>query len=104
MSVQYYDFEDNPIKTASFKKKPNREFRKEEKYYKIGGKKTVNPDFNLDYAKNARNDVTRAHRMRDYPPLADLADALYWFKKGDSSKMDKYICDCDKVKEDNPFL
>lgn len=32
-----------------------------------------------------------AQLRRDaYPPLADLADAIYWQSRGDSSKMDRY--------------
>jgi len=104
MSIQYYDFEDKPINRAHYDKKPNRGFHKEEKYYKIGNKKTINDDFDLQYAKAIRNKDIGAVRMRDYPPLADLADAIYWEKKGDPSKMDKYISDCDKVKEDHPLI
>lgn len=35
-------------------------------------------------------------RYLNYPPLEDLADALYWKAQGDLSKMDEYL---NKVKE-----
>ena len=41
-------------------------------------------------------------RMPLYPPLQDLADALYWNSKGDSSKLTEYYAACEKVKTDNP--
>lgn len=34
-------------------------------------------------------DVNKLRRDA-YPPLEDLADALYWQSQGDSSKMDAY--------------
>ena len=37
-----------------------------------------------------------------YPPLTDLADAMYWNSKGDSSKLTAYYEACEKVKTDNP--
>lgn len=104
MSVQYYDYEDKPIKTANYEEKPSRGFFKEEKYHMEGDNKTVNPDFELEYAKALRNDEICAVRMSCYPPLSDLADAIYWEKKGDDSKMSKYISDCDHVKSDHPLI
>jgi len=104
MTVQYFDFEDKPIKTACYKLPPEREFRKEEKYYKVGNKKTGNPEFDLAYAKELKNSQTVSDRIKFYPPLTVLADAIYWEKNGDSSKMDKYISDCSKVKKDHPLI
>lgn len=98
MTIQYYDFEDKPIKRASYAEKPNREFGKEEKYYMEGENKTNNPDFDLTYAKTLRNKEIGDKRKNVYPLFQDLADAIYWEKKGDSTKMDKYIADCDEVK------
>ena len=41
-------------------------------------------------------------RMKEYPSLRDLADAMYWNSKGDSSKLTTYYAACEKVKTDNP--
>lgn len=41
-------------------------------------------------------------RIREYPPLQDLADALYWQSKGDNSKMEAYVAACEAVKEKYP--
>ena len=37
-----------------------------------------------------------------YPSLGDFADAMYWNRKGDSSKLTPYYTACEKVKTDNP--
>jgi hypothetical protein len=37
-------------------------------------------------------------RKPEYPPLADLADALYWQAQGDESKMTAYLAAVDAVK------
>ena len=37
-----------------------------------------------------------------YPPLADLADALYWNSKGDNTKLDAYYAACEAVKTKYP--
>ena len=41
-------------------------------------------------------------RQEEYPPLADLADALYWQSQGDDSRMTAYIAACDAVKTKYP--
>ena len=41
-------------------------------------------------------------RQPEYPPLADLADALYWASTGDSSKLDAYYKACEAVKAKYP--
>ena len=41
-------------------------------------------------------------RQEEYPPLADLADALYWQSQGDDTKMTAYIAACDAVKTKYP--
>ncbi len=104
MTVQYYDFEDKPIKRANYAKKPSREFSKEEKYYKEGSEKTDNPDFDLTYAKTLRNKLIEDKRKKAYPPPLELADAIYYEKKGDSLKITKYITDRDKVNTDLPLV
>ena len=51
-----------------------------------------------DYAKVKYKD----DRKPLYPLLEDLADAMYWNSKGDSSKLTAYYAACEKVKTDNP--
>jgi hypothetical protein len=41
-------------------------------------------------------------RRYEYPPLADLADALYWQSQGDESKMTAYLAAVDAVKQKYP--
>jgi hypothetical protein len=41
-------------------------------------------------------------REKEYPPLADLADAIYWQAQGDESKMTAYIAACEAVKVKYP--
>lgn len=37
-------------------------------------------------------------RAAEYPPLTDLADALYHQSKGDNTKMEAYLAACEAVK------
>jgi hypothetical protein len=37
-------------------------------------------------------------RAPEYPDLKELADALYWSSKGDSTKLDEYYTKCEVVK------
>ena len=37
-------------------------------------------------------------RVKEYPPLADLADAMYWASQGDNTKLDNYYAACEAVK------
>jgi hypothetical protein len=41
-------------------------------------------------------------RKPEYPPLADLADALYWQSKGNDIKMAAYLAAVDAVKTKYP--
>lgn len=41
-------------------------------------------------------------RRQEYPPLADLADALYWQAQGDDSKMTAYLAAVEAVKQKYP--
>lgn len=43
------------------------------------------------------NDYQRK-RKPEYPPLADLADAMYWASQGDNTKLDNYYAACEAVK------
>ena len=41
-------------------------------------------------------------RQSEYPPLSELADALYWQSQGDNTKMLEYIDACNTVKAKYP--
>lgn len=41
-------------------------------------------------------------RKTEYPPLQDFADAMYWHRKGDDTKLDAYVAACDAVKARYP--
>ena len=43
-----------------------------------------------------------AKRQSEYPPLTDLADALYHQSKGDETKMTAYLAKCEAVKQKYP--
>jgi len=42
------------------------------------------------------------NRQREYPPFADLADALYHQSKGDETKLTAYLAKCEAVKTKYP--
>lgn len=44
----------------------------------------------------------REQRAPEYPPISELADAIYWNEQGDSSKLDAYVAACEAVKEKYP--
>jgi hypothetical protein len=41
-------------------------------------------------------------RKKEYPPLTDLADALYHQSKGDETKLTAYLAKCEAVKQKYP--
>ena len=41
-------------------------------------------------------------RVQEYPPLTDLADALYHQSKGDETKLTAYLAKCEAVKQKYP--
>jgi hypothetical protein len=41
-------------------------------------------------------------REPEYPPLSDLADALYHQSKGDETKLTAYLAKCEAVKQKYP--
>ena len=43
-----------------------------------------------------------AKRQPEYPPLTDLADALYHQSKGDETKLTAYLAKCETVKTKYP--
>jgi hypothetical protein len=42
------------------------------------------------------------NRAKEYPPLTDLADALYHQSKGDETKLTAYLAKCEAVKQKYP--
>jgi len=52
----------------------------------------------------AELDATEYQRKRqpEYPPIGDLADAIYWQNEGDSSKMTAYLAAVEAVKVKYP--
>ena len=44
----------------------------------------------------------KANRAKEYPSLADFADAYYWAQNGDDTKMTAYIEKCEAVKTKYP--
>lgn len=48
----------------------------------------------LEYTKSQY----KRDRSREYPPLTDLADAMYWASQGDNTKLDAYYAACEAVK------
>lgn len=49
-------------------------------------------------------EATEYQRLRapEYPPLTELADALYWSSKGDTTKLQEYYDACEEVKNNHP--
>lgn len=41
-------------------------------------------------------------RSLEYPPLTDLADAMYWSSQGDNTKLEAYYAACEAVKQKYP--
>lgn len=52
-------------------------------------------------AEHAAKEYQRKRQL-EYPPLADLADALYWQAQGDESKMTAYLTAVNAVKQKYP--
>lgn len=48
--------------------------------------------------------ATEYQRLRapEYPPLSNLADAVYWQAQGDDKPMNAYIAACEAVKKKYP--
>ena len=55
-------------------------------------------------AQMAEWERTEYQRLRapEYPPLTDLADAIFWQQQGDNSKMEAYVAACEAVKAKYP--
>lgn len=54
--------------------------------------------------QEAEWDRTEYQRLRgpEYPPLTELADAIFWQQQGDDSKMEAYVAACEAVKAKYP--
>jgi hypothetical protein len=69
--------------------------------WKMPQRVALDPRTKKRKALDARQAV-RTARAAAYPPLADLADALYWQAQGDDSKMQTYLAACAAVKQQFP--
>ena len=47
-------------------------------------------------------DAYKYNRVKEYPSLAEFADAYYWAQNGDDTKMTAYIDKCEAVKTKYP--
>jgi hypothetical protein len=57
----------------------------------------------IDRLKNHHETVKYQELRRlEYPPLSDLADAVYWQAQGDNAKMTAYLSAVQKVKDKYP--
>lgn len=52
----------------------------------------------LAIPKDRRQAELSEQRRQAYPPLTDLADALYWQSKGDDALMKAYLAKIEAVK------
>lgn len=55
-----------------------------------------------DYLAEQAATAYQRQRQPEYPPISDLADALYWASKGDTTKLDAYYAACAAVKTKYP--
>lgn len=55
-----------------------------------------------ELAAEAAATAYQRNRQPEYPPITDLADALYWASEGDSTKLDEYYAACAAVKAKYP--
>lgn len=62
----------------------------------------LSPTEQAMYERIASPDFWVELRRREYPPLADLADALYWESQGDISFLERYMEKCALVKMTYP--
>jgi len=55
-----------------------------------------------DLAAEAAATAYQRQRQPEYPPVTELADALYWASEGDTSRLDAYYAACAAVKAKYP--
>ena len=75
--------------------------------YKADGTEITLEQSKIDAARTTLDAEAAAVKYKTdrqplYPSLGDFADAMYWNSKGDSTKLEAYYADCEKVKTDNP--
>jgi hypothetical protein len=71
----------------------------------IEGVKPAKSEYEIEYQKQLSiyNSLEYQRRRRpEYPPLADLADAIYWQAEGDNTKMTAYLAAVEAVKQKYP--
>lgn len=56
----------------------------------------------LDELARQESEKYKEQRAPEYPPLSELADAIFWQSKGDNSKMEAYMAAVEAVKEKYP--
>lgn len=61
----------------------------------------VDTEYNQLKAEYDSNEYQRK-RALEYPPLTELADALYHQQNGDDTKMTAYLAKCESVKQKYP--
>ena len=62
----------------------------------------LSPTEHAMYERIASPDFLMELRRREYPPLTDLADAIYWMERNDKSLMEAWLKNCDAVKAKYP--
>jgi hypothetical protein len=67
----------------------------------LPSKELVDAEFTRLQAEYDAKEYQR-NRVKEYPSLADFADAYYWAQNGDDTKMTAYIEKCDEVKAKYP--
>lgn len=65
------------------------------------GDTEINSELDRLLAEYKRTEYQRL-RAPEYPPLTDLADAIFWQQQGDDSKMAAYVAACEAVKAKYP--
>lgn len=72
-----------------------------ENEWKLIDYKYKNKPSNISFEEWDRTEYERL-RANEYPPLVNLADALYWNSRGDSSHLESYFDACEEVKNKYP--
>lgn len=74
-------------------------------WHKAGYVPPAKEDLEAEVARlQSQYDAAEYQRQRaaEYPPLQDLADALYWQVQGNNEPMNKYLEACAAVKDKYP--
>lgn len=72
--------------------------------YTLEEREELLTQWNADLERIDLHNSTKYKRDRaaEYPPLADLADAMYWSSQGDNTKLEAYYAACEAVKQKYP--